>query len=254
MKQDELKQQIIYDPNTGVFTRKGVTWEGRILGTLTREGCLTIRINKKGYLAHKLANLYMEGDYNVVLAHLNYDRTDNRWCNLGKVTKLPTGILTKDTLQEFFNYNTVTGEFTVKKLHSQHSRVGDTVGSRDIHGYYRVTIYDKMYRIHSLIWVYMTGKYPDMIDHIDRNPSNNKWENLRECTSSQNACNTLGKSSNISGIKGIVKYGKTGGYRATVTKNNIRHSKCFRELDDAIEYIRDIRERVHGKFTNHGEV
>ena len=47
-------------------------------------------------------------------------------------------------------------------------------------------------RANRIIFYIMCQRWPlpdHVIDHIDRDPSNNRWSNLRECTSSQNAMN-----------------------------------------------------------------
>jgi hypothetical protein len=51
-------------------------------------------------------------------------------------------------------------------------------------------------------------------DHIDHNTLNNTEENLRVCTSSQNAQNRSRYSSNTSGYKGVYHYKK--GWRAQI--------------------------------------
>ena len=43
---------------------------------------------------------------------------------------------------------------------------------------------------HRVIWKLMTGEEPKEIDHIDGNRSNNKWQNLRSVTASDNRRNT----------------------------------------------------------------
>ena len=45
----------------------------------------------------------------------------------------------------------------------------------------------KSYRAHRLIWKWMTGDDPEReIDHINQDPYDNRWENLRLATPAQN--------------------------------------------------------------------
>jgi hypothetical protein len=58
-------------------------------------------------------------------------------------------------------------------------------------GYIKFKIKNVHYRAHRLIWFYHYGRWPssDVIDHIDRNKHNNRIENLREATFSENCKN-----------------------------------------------------------------
>lgn len=47
----------------------------------------------------------------------------------------------------------------------------------------------KAYLAHRVIWLMIHGQWPDEIDHIDGNPSNNKIENLRSVTRQENTKN-----------------------------------------------------------------
>lgn len=82
---EELVKLLSYDPGTGVFRwiapkRYGLL--GKIAGT-EQNGYVLIRINRTGYLAHRLAWLYMRGEFPcAVLDHINRDGLDNRISNL----------------------------------------------------------------------------------------------------------------------------------------------------------------------------
>lgn len=65
-------------------------------------------------------------------------------------------------------------------------------------GYLCIRVDYKLYLAHRLAWMYMVGSWPkDQIDHIDRKRDNNKFSNLREATTeenAQNASNVVGYS------------------------------------------------------------
>jgi hypothetical protein len=84
--QDELLQILSYAPDSGEFTwrkRMGVRGiVGSNAGCMTDRGYLRIMINSVNFQAHRLAYLYMTGDWPCEIDHINHNRMDNRWRNL----------------------------------------------------------------------------------------------------------------------------------------------------------------------------
>lgn len=79
-------------------------------------------------------------------------------------------------------------------------------------GRYRAaTINGSTYYLHRLIYQWHHGSVPEMVDHRDGDPSNNRIENLRTCTNGQNQFNSKRKCSNASGHKGVVYHAKCAG-------------------------------------------
>ncbi|HBQ2427549.1 TPA: HNH endonuclease [Klebsiella aerogenes] len=83
--QDELKDLVRYDPETGCFhhlvIRKNVR-AGDVAGGLDMEGYIRLRLNGRRYKAHRLAIFYMTGEWPKAVDHKNKNRSDNRWCNI----------------------------------------------------------------------------------------------------------------------------------------------------------------------------
>jgi hypothetical protein len=97
----------------------------------------------------------------------------------------------QEELKEHFNYDPETGVFSWRKPLSTRIKVGHTCHSPCINGYYRVAYKGTSYKLHRLIWVWMTGEDPQelFIDHINRVKTCNRWDNLRLADYSLNAIN-----------------------------------------------------------------
>jgi len=109
-------------------------------------------------------------------------------------------MLTQDLLIECFDYNQLTGWFTNRYSRGR-AGAGSRAGSETGHGYRRIIIgYNKYYE-HHLAWLYIYGEWPDEVDHINGDRSDNKISNLRLCTRTQNCFNRK-DGTGISGLKG----------------------------------------------------
>lgn len=91
LTQEELKKWVSYDMQTGLFTR--IKFLGNChpeddVGGLNDDGYLVLRVAGIKYLAHKLAWLYVYGEFPISeLDHMNNNRADNRICNLRNATR-----------------------------------------------------------------------------------------------------------------------------------------------------------------------
>ena len=89
---EKLRELLHYDPETGIFTRKVSTSNsvkvGDITGCPSGPGYLLISVRSRRYQAHRLAWLYVYGEWpKDQLDHINRIRTDNRIANLRDVTQ-----------------------------------------------------------------------------------------------------------------------------------------------------------------------
>jgi hypothetical protein len=108
-------------------------------------------------------------------------------------------MLTQDLLIEMFDFDPETGWFTNRYSRGR-AAAGSRAGSETGHGYRRIIIgYNKYYE-HHLAWLYVNGVWPDEIDHVNGDRSDNKISNLRVCSRSENCFNRK-DGTGISGLK-----------------------------------------------------
>lgn len=92
LSQSRLRELFHYSMDSGNFTRL-VTTTGGKKGTaaglsLNSDGYRMITIDGSSYRCHRLAFLYVEGEFPLeCVDHINLDTGDNRWVNLRQATK-----------------------------------------------------------------------------------------------------------------------------------------------------------------------
>lgn len=131
------------------------------------------------------------------------------------------GNILPEVLREALDYNEESGALTWKARPVSHFKKRkdsiwwnakfpgtEAFKSVDKDGYWCGSICDRKLRAHRVIWAVVYGDWPaDLIDHKDGDVKNNKIQNLRLATNSQNQQNKK-FSSNKSGFKGVYVTGK----------------------------------------------
>ena len=116
-----------------------------------------------------------------------------------------------------------------------------------------IKIFQQNFRSYRIIWVMMTGEWPkEGIDHIDQDSTNDKWQNLREATHSQNAKNLPMSKANNSGHVGVSKK-KNGRYRCRIQVNGVEICTTCETEKEAIAQ-RKKWNQMYGFTENHGRV
>ena len=107
LTQNELKQLLHYDQDTGVFTwkiSKGSAYCGKTYKAKKRH-YIVHRINNTKYKAHNLAWLYVYGSMpNGVIDHINGDILDNRICNLRDITNYENSLNIKNKKNSYSRF------------------------------------------------------------------------------------------------------------------------------------------------------
>lgn len=164
---------------------------------------------------------------------------------------LPLGIeVTYGLVRRIFTYDPVEGILRWN-IHGRGIPFGKAAGSSSTKGgHLAVSIGGKDYKVQVIIWLWMTGNWPQsMVDHRDRIKQNNKWDNLRLATRSQNAMNTKVRADNTSGHKGVFLVKKTSIYHAYIDVDKKRISLGWgMTFDEAVKVRKAAEKKYHGKF------
>lgn len=115
-----------------------------------------------------------------------------------------TSSLTAERLREVLDYNPETGNFVWKKRLSARAGVGEIAGVINGGGYRVIKIDKVLHLAHRLVWLYVYGEAPKVIDHMDGCPGNNRLSNLHNGTLMDNQHNRGGATSrNKTGFIGV---------------------------------------------------
>lgn len=131
------------------------------------------------------------------------------------------------TISDALHYDPETGIFTwlyrsgmPKQWNSRYA--GTVAGCMDVHGYTQISLGKKMYRAARLAYVYVMGNISTdfNVDHKNTVGTDNRFDNLRLCTQSQNCANTKRKR-NTALPKGVWK--KRNRFASEIVKDGVKH-------------------------------
>jgi len=150
---------------------------------------------------------------------------------------------------ECFDY--LGGVLYWKTKTAQCVKVGHPAGTFDKRtGYHRVRVDSKFQKAHRVIFLYHHGYLPDFVDHIDGNKTNNRIENLRGSTFSQNCMNQKISTRNTSGIKGVMWHKRDKKWFVQLRVNSKCHSFGYYEDKELAELVAiEATNKLHKEFS-----
>ena len=158
-----------------------------------------------------------------------------------------------ERFNENLRYEPETG-FLYWKVGGKGKRKGKRAGNTNgHHGYKTINLDKKRYYVHRVAWLLYTKSWPSFdIDHIDHITHNNKIENLREVSKSDNQRNkTIGKN-NISGTIGVSFCKISQKWRATIFVDGSHISLGYFQNAEDAKAARKTAEQIHNFHPNHG--
>lgn len=190
-------------------------------------------------------------------------------------SRTPKPLPSSERLHELLFYDPLTGnliwkararsEFPNENIFGTWNTryAGKTAGSRHAEGYIEVALERRSdadnrgalrHLAHRVIWKMMTGEDPTFeVDHRDRDRSNNRWNNLRAATSSQNKANGKTRKESQTGIKGVRLIRKSGRYQAHIrVGGKLKHLGCYDTAEEAHQAYCEAAKKRSGEFFNPG--
>lgn len=124
-----------------------------------------------------------------------------------------------DYIREHYSYDPETGQIFSKRAGRV---IGSKVKNRNTF-YWSATIRGRRHRLHRVAWVIHYGVWPSgQIDHMNGNGLDNRLENLRDSTHTQNQRNQRIHRKNTTGVRGVSPYTRTGQFQASIWFNGKR--------------------------------
>lgn len=163
-------------------------------------------------------------------------------------------MLTAQRLRELLTYDPKTGVWTWNIAAGRRVKPGMEAGSINGSGKRTIQVDGSSFLSSRLAWLYMTGEWPkSLIDHKNRKRSDDRWENLRQASYSQNSINRCGRRDNPANRRlprGVHPH--RGAYFSIITINKKRkYLGTFKTPGEAYSAYLEAsgkEEKLHGEF------
>lgn len=160
----------------------------------------------------------------------------------------------KEDLEKLFSYEdgSIYGKFCESRRKASNTRVvGKDLGTIVEGGYKQLVFTVNGVKckelVHRVIWALHHNEWPELLDHIDRDPTNNRIGNLRVANKKINSINSGLFSNNTSGIKGVSWNKNSQKWTAQIKDNQKKiHLGSFSSFDEAIIARLKAEERLWG--------
>jgi len=157
--------------------------------------------------------------------------------------------LSQDRLKSLLVYDAESGVFRWR-VDRSNKKCGQIAGYvNPTMGYVQIGVDYKLHSGHRLAWLYVNGRWPasQHLDHVNGDRADNRIDNLREASASQNIANSKLSKANKTGFKGVSLNRNRFVAQIMVGRKTIRLGS-FSVLEDAYQTYSDASRRYFGEF------
>ena len=169
------------------------------------------------------------------------------WRRPGRKSEEGTFEIDQAELKRILKYDPETGLWT-RLISAGGQKAGSTtLGWLCENGHFYIRAFRKLYQSSRLAWFYTYGEWPSCeVDHIDLDTGNNRLNNLRVATRSQNGANRRAQRNNTSGLKGVWRHKQMHKWCAEVGHKKLGLYDCpaAAHLAYVVEH-----DKVYGEFS-----
>lgn len=167
--------------------------------------------------------------------------------------------ITYELVRQLFDYD--PEGHLIWKLSVHNDLVGKRAGGTYAYKGYRQVTFErggkrKRALVHRLIFLWHHGYlpvFPNTLDHANRNKLDNRIENLRVATPTEQNANKLVDPRSATKFKGVEYDKPRNRYRAIATRNGVKYrSKRFKTPEEAHAAYKKLAEQVFGNFACSG--
>ena len=155
-------------------------------------------------------------------------------------------ILTHQELKNLLEYDKNTGNFFWKESRGNIKK-GSLAGTNKKNWYVDIKINKTLYKAHRLAWLYVYEKWPsNYIDHINQIKNDNRIENIRDVSFSENRQNITLFKNNKLGVKGVCWDKLQKKYHVQISHNKkVIHLGYFKSIEEAKQKRKEAEIKYH---------
>lgn len=158
--------------------------------------------------------------------------------------------LSAEFVRSILDYDQETGVFRWREKYCRSVLPGRIAGRTCGKGYRSISIKGKHYASHRLAWLHVYGEWPaNQIDHINRDKTDNRIDNLRDVTGSENCRNRSCKYGHKTSARGVTRHKSGWQAQICVSKRKSKYLGLFATEAEASNIYQAARlaERIAGQ-------